>query len=43
MGGGDSQTHRQHGDLIRVPLFFFEIRKAGKEMESECTLNIILQ
>jgi hypothetical protein len=28
MGGGDSQTHRQHGDRISL-LPFFKIRKVG--------------
>jgi hypothetical protein len=26
---GDTQTHRQHGDLISLLLFFFKIRKVG--------------
>jgi hypothetical protein len=26
--GGDSQTHREHGDLTSL-LYFFKIRKAG--------------
>jgi hypothetical protein len=26
---GDSQTHRQHGDIISLLLLFFKIRKIG--------------
>jgi hypothetical protein len=26
-GGGDLQTHRQHGDLISLLCFFFNIKK----------------